>query len=99
VQLTRWQRFAVLLKGDAEPIVVQVVARDWATVTMDPAAGLAAMGLTFQVVHNALLREGVDVPRDYDGFLDVLDAMPEAIDDADPNALDPTPAGRSDGPP
>jgi hypothetical protein len=95
----RWQRFAVLLKGESEPVEIQVVARDWAAVTLDPAEGLAAMSMTFQVVHNALLREGYSVPRDYDGFLDVLDAMPEALDAADPRALDPTVEGRSDGPP
>jgi hypothetical protein len=95
----RWQRFAVLLKGESEPVEVQVVARDWARVTLDPEVGLAAMSMTFQVVHNALLREGYSVPRDYDGFLDVLDGMPEAIDVADPHALDPTPSDRSGGPP
>jgi hypothetical protein len=95
----RWQRFSVLLDGDDEPRVVQITARDWASVRMDPSEGLAAMGLTFAVVHNALLREGVDVPRSYDAFLDVLAAMPEALDDADPHALDPTSATLSGGPP
>lgn len=97
--MDRWQRFAVLLKGEAEPIVVQTSARDWATVRMDPAQGIEAMSMTFQVVHNALLRDGVEVPRDYDGFLDVLDAMPEAIDTADPHALDPTQRTPSDASP
>jgi hypothetical protein len=93
----RWQKFAVLLKGEAEPVEVQTTARDWARVKLDPAEGLEAAGLTFQVVHLALVREGVAVPLDYDGFLDVLDGMPEPVE-GEPPALDPTRAARSDTP-
>lgn len=97
--MERWQRYAVLLKGEAEPVIVQTNARDFATVKIDPEAGLEAVGIMFQTVQHALLREGVDVPRDYLGFLDVLDAMPEVLDTADPHALDPTNTARSGSPP
>jgi hypothetical protein len=85
----RWQKFAVLLVGVDDPIEVQTNARDWAQVKMDPAAGVEVGAITFQVVHLALVRNGVDVPRDYDAFLDVLDGMPEVIE-GEPPALDPT---------
>jgi len=90
-----WQRFKVQLI-DSEPLIVQTSARDWRTVHMDPAAGVEAMDMTFQVVHNALRRTGIEVPADYESFLDTLDGLPEAIDGADPQALDPTSAARSD---
>lgn len=84
-----WQRFSVTLKGEDAPITVQTSARDWAGVRMDPGQP-RAMDMTFQVVHSALLREGRDVPRDYDGFLEVLDGMPESLDAEDGTLLDPT---------
>lgn len=90
-----WQRFAVQLKGEDQPVVVQTGARDWSAVTIDPGAP-RAMDMTFQVVHAALLRTGHDVPRDYDGFLEVLDAIPDALDEQDDALLDPTNAERSD---
>ena len=90
-----WQRFAVTLKGEAEPVVVQTNARDWSDVTMDTGAP-RALDMTFQVVHAALLRTGHDVPRDYDGFLEVLDGIPESLDDDANDQLDPTAATRSD---
>jgi hypothetical protein len=93
----RWQRFAVLLRGTDEPVEAQTNARDWAQLKIDPSEGLEAAAITFHVVHLALLRAGVDVPADYDAFLDVLDGMPEVIEGAPP-ALDPTTAGRSDSP-
>lgn len=92
-----WQRFKVQLLGSDEQIV-QTSARDWRTVRMDPAAGVEAMDMTFQVVHNALRRTGVEVPADYESFLDALDGLPEAIDGADPQALDPTSAEHSGTP-
>lgn len=84
-----WQRFTVQLKGEDQPVEVQSSARDWAGVTMDPGAP-RAMDMTFQVVHSALLRAGHDVPRDYDGFLEVLEGMPESLDADEGDQLDPT---------
>jgi hypothetical protein len=95
----RWQRYAVQLKGEAEPVIVQTSARDFATVKIDPDAGLEAVGIMFQTVQHALRRAGIDVPADYGEFLDVLDAMPEVLTDADPHALDPTNAAPSGSPP
>lgn len=97
--MQKWQRYAVLLKGESEPVVVQTTARDFAAVRIDGDAGLAAVGIMFQTVQAALLREGYGVPRDYDSFLDVLEGMPETLDDGDPSALNPTSAARSDTPP
>lgn len=91
-----WQRFSVDLKGEAEPVIVQTNARDWANVTIDPGSP-KAMRMTFQVVQAALLRTGHDVPRDFDGFLEVLDGMPDALDDDTADQLDPTTTARSDG--
>lgn len=90
-----WQRFRVALKGEGEPVTVQTSARDWSGVTMDTASP-RALDMTFQVVHQALLRAGYDVPRDYDGFLEVLDGIPESLDDDANEQLDPTGATRSD---
>jgi len=94
-----WQTFSVQLKGESEPHIIETSARDWRSVQMDPAQGVAAMDMTFQVVHNALQRHGIAVPRDYESFLDVLDGLPEAIDGGDPNMLDPTSAAASGGSP
>jgi len=94
----RWQRFAFYLKGYDDPVEVQTTARDWARVTIDPAEGLEAMALTFQVIWFALQREGYDVPAtDFDAFCDLLEGPPEAISGAAP-ALDPTAAARSGEP-
>lgn len=90
-----WQRFKVQLKGEDTPTEVQTAARDWAGVTMDPGQP-RAMDMTFQVVHAALLRAGHDVPRDYPGFLEVLDGMPESLDEDDGTLLDPTNRAVSD---
>lgn len=90
-----WQRFTVLLKGEDEPIQVETSARDWAGVAIDPGQP-RALDMTFQVVHAALLRTGHDVPRDYDGFLEVLDGLPENLDGDVTDQLDPTTATRSD---
>lgn len=84
-----WQRFRVVLKGEQEPLEIQTSARDWANVTMDPGAP-KALDMTFRVVHSALLRAGASVPRDYDGFLEVLDGIPESLDEEDATLLDPT---------
>jgi hypothetical protein len=91
-----WQSFRVSLKGEAEPIDVQTNARDWANVPIDPGAP-KAMDMTFRVVHAALVREGVGVPRNYDAFLEVLDGIPESVEEGDANALDPTNAEPSGG--
>lgn len=87
-----WQRFSVPLKGE-DPVIVQTSARDWANVAIDPAAP-KAMDMTFRVVHAALVRSGRSVPRDYDGFLEVLDGIPESVDVDDGEMMDPTDAGR-----
>lgn len=91
-----WQRFSVALKGESEPVIVQTNARDWANVTIDPAAP-KALDMTFRVVHSALLRAGTGIPRDYDSFLEVLDDVPESLDEEDASLLDPTSATRSGG--
>ena len=83
-----WQRMSVPLKGLPEPIEVQTSAHDWRRVRIDPDAPIDAL---WQAVHNALVRTGAEVPRDFDGFLEVLDGMPETIDGDDALApLDPT---------
>jgi hypothetical protein len=85
-----WQTFRVELKGE-DPIEVTPNALDWRYVRMDVAAPMDAM---YQSVHRALLRTGGPTPRDYEGFLEALDAMPEALDDDDGiGPLDPTHAG------
>jgi hypothetical protein len=84
-----WQRFRVPLKGESEPVEVQTTARDWAAVVVDPGAP-KAMDMTFRVVHAALVRSGVSVPRNYDGFLEVLEGMPESLEEADGTEVDPT---------
>lgn len=84
-----WQRLRVRIKGQ-DPIDVQTNARDFASVIIDPSAP-KALDLTFRIAHNALMRMGVDnVPRDYEGFLEVLDAIPESLDGEDASLLDPT---------
>ena len=85
-----WQRLSVQLKGEPEPVVVQTTAKDWAAVVIDPNSP-KALDMTFRVAHHALRRVNHDnVPRDYDSFLEVLEAIPETLDDADGEALDPT---------
>lgn len=84
-----WQKFLVPLKGE-DAIEVQTNASDWASVVVDPTAA-KALDMTFRVVHHALRRMGHDgTPRDYDGFLEVLDGMPETIGAEDADLLDPT---------
>lgn len=83
-----WQRFAVPLKGNPEPVTVQTLAVDWRRVKLDPNAPLDGV---WQAVHYALVRTDASVPRDYEGFLEVLDGMPEALDDdGEAGPLDPT---------
>jgi len=86
-----WQRFSVELKGEDQPIVVQTNARDWSNVTIDPGAP-KALDMTFRVVHSALVRTGVQVPRDYGGFLEVLEGIPQSLDGDDEDLLTPTDA-------
>jgi len=86
-----WQRFSVELKGEDQPIVVQTNARDWSNVTIDPGAP-KALDMTFRVVHSALVRNGVTVPRDYQGFLEVLEGIPTSLDGDDEELLAPTDA-------
>lgn len=85
-----WQSFRVQLKGE-DPVVVETNARDMATVVMDPTAP-RPLDLMFHQIHNAMVRQRMTVPRDYDGFLEALAEMPEALD-ADPDGLDPTQPG------
>jgi hypothetical protein len=86
-----WQRLSVPIAGEPEPIVVQTVAVDWRLVAFTPDAPLDGL---WQAVHRALVRTGAPVPKDYPGFLDVLDGMPEVVDDDDDGIapLDPTDA-------
>jgi hypothetical protein len=93
-----WQRFRVELEGHDEPYVVQTNGLDWASVQIDPTAP-RAMDMTFRVVHSALLRDGVDVSRDYRIFVGKeLAGIPDSLDaDDEAAALDPTSAGLSDG--
>lgn len=90
--MSSWQRFRVELKGEAEPLEVQTDARDWAAVEIDPSAP-KAMDMTFQAVWRALLRTGAQVPRDYEGFLEVLAGMPDTLEEGDPEQMDPTVPG------
>lgn len=85
-----WQTMSVELKGEDAPIVVQTNALDWRLIQFDGAAPLDGL---WQAVHHALVRTGANVPRDYDGFLEVLDGMPEVVDQDDLGPLDPTTAG------
>lgn len=92
-----WQRFRVELDG-REPLEVQTSARDWAGVAIDANAP-RALDMTFRVVHAALVRQGLDIPRDYETFLDLLDGIPESLDADDHALMDPTSAAPSDGSP
>ena len=83
-----WQRLSVQMKGE-DPIVVETSARDWASIPFDE---LQTAGALFRVTHNALIRHEVNVPLNFDGFLEVLDAMPESVDEGEP--LDPTQTDR-----
>ena len=85
-----WQRLSVSMKGEDEPIVVETSARDWASLPFDE---LQTAGALFRVCHNALIRNRVNVPLNYDAFLEVLEAMPEAVE-VEP--LDPTQREASD---
>jgi len=79
----------VKVKGE-DPIEVQITARDWAAVVIDPNAP-SPIDMTFRLAHHALVRTGcTSVPNDYDSFLDVLEAMPDTLDADDPELLDPT---------
>ena len=86
-----WQRLSVPIKGEGEPIVVQTAAHDWRLVRFDPEAPLDGL---WQAVHKALVRTGAPVPKDYPGFLEVLDGMPEVVEEDDDGVgpMDPTTA-------
>ena len=85
-----WQKMSVELKGEEDPVVVQTNALDWRLVSFDTAAPLDGV---WQATHRALVRTGANVPRDYEGFLEVLDGMPEVVEEDDLGPLDPTHAG------
>jgi hypothetical protein len=88
-----WQTLRVQLKGE-DPVVVQTNARDWAAVVIDPNSP-KALDMTFRVAHHAMRRLNMtNVPRDYDSFLEVLDAIPETVEEEDAQLLDPTQTGR-----
>ena len=53
--------------------------------------------MTFRVTHAALVRTGAAVPHDYEGFLEVLDGIPQSLDDEDEELLRPTDAALSGG--
>jgi len=82
---------SVELKGEPEPFVVTTAAVDWRLVRFDPEAPLDGL---WQAVHRALVRTGAPVPKDYPGFVEVLDGMPEVVEGADDGILplDPTDA-------
>lgn len=83
-----WQRFLVSIKGEDAPIEVQTNARDLAAIVMD-SANPRPLDIMFQQVHHAMRRQQMNVPRDYPGFLEVLEGVPEALDEA-ADELDPT---------
>lgn len=86
-----WQTFKVELKGEDDPIEVTPNALDWRFVQLDPSR---LMDGTWQAIHLALVRTGAPVPRDYKGFLETLESLPEiADDDGGAAPLDPTTAG------
>jgi hypothetical protein len=85
-----WQRLTVQMKGE-EPVTVATSARDWASIPFDE---LQTAGALFRVTHNALIRNQINVPLNYDAFLEVLEAMPETVDEGEP--LDPTRTEPSD---
>lgn len=84
-----WQRFSVSIKGEDGPIEVQTNARDLASIVMDSASP-RPLDIMFQQVHNAMRRQQMSVPRDYVSFLEVLDGVPEALDEDSAGELDPT---------
>jgi hypothetical protein len=85
-----WQRLLVKLKGE-DPVEVQTNARDWAPVRVDGDDEGMRMGVIMEVAHRALMRmEYGGVPHDYDGFLEVLDGFPGAVEGDSPDLLDPT---------
>ena len=87
-----WQRYRFKLNGH-EPVEVQTAARDWATVVVNPNEGIRIYEQAMLLSHNAARRLGLDVPRHFAEFCDQLDGMPEALDDEDDEAMDPTPQG------
>lgn len=87
-----WQRFLVTLKGE-DPVIVETNARDKATIVLDP-ANPRPFELMYRMVHNAMRRQRYDnVPRDFEGFLEVLADDPQPLDAEDSEALDPTQSG------
>jgi len=84
-----WQKMRVTLKGE-DPVEVQTSARDWAAVTIDPNSP-KALDMTFRVAHHAMRRLNMsNVPRDYDSFLEVLESIPDTVEEDDGDLLDPT---------
>jgi hypothetical protein len=88
--VSKWQQISVELKGEDVPVIVQTTAMDWAPVRAQAGADSQPVDMLFQVAHNALRRIGHPVPRDYRGFLEVLDGMPETLEEADPDEARPT---------
>jgi hypothetical protein len=87
-----WQRFKVEIKGE-DPVTVQSNVRDWASVPVNELQTLAGI---FRVSHNALLRTRLtNVPLNFDAFMEVLDGIPEVLDE-DVEPLDPTPTEASE---
>jgi hypothetical protein len=88
-----WQKLRVTLKGE-DPVDVQTSARDWASVSIDPNAP-KALDMTFRVAHHAMRRLNMsNCPRDYDSFLEVLEGIPDTVEDDDGDLLDPTQPNR-----
>ena len=94
------QRWRVELEGHDEPLVIATDARDSQAIPLKPGPDGTPempMGMPLKIVHNALLRTGVDdVPRDFQKFLAaVLDAN-EITEEGDQESADPTRAAHLD---
>jgi len=84
--MSKFDRYRVKLKGEAEPVDVEILPVDRLGVRIDPTG--FDMAVMYEMIHNALRRMDVPVPRDRRGFLECLEEDPDKIDDGD--ALDPT---------
>ena len=81
--------FRVQLKGE-DPIDVQTSAFDKLGLEVNPNHPTPFDSI-YRMAHNALRRTGHEnVPRDFNGFLEMLEGDPEVVDPGDDDALDPT---------
>lgn len=85
--------FEVWVHGLDEPLVAKTNALDWRAVQLDANAP-TPLDAIFRVTHSALVRAGAEgIPRHYDRYCEMLDGIPEPLETADPEALDPTRPG------